>query len=249
MLPSDFLRLPVAHRALHDRAAGRIENSRAAIRAAIAAGYAIEIDLQLSSDGVPVVFHDDDLDRLTGDTGPVSARTARELASLALTGGNETIPTLAEVLDIVAGQVPLLVEIKDQTPFTGDLERATAALLDGYEGPLAVMGFNPETVVLMADLAPGIARGLTTCDYSAGDWPDLTEAERARLRDIPDYDRAGASFISHDHRDLDRPRVAELKAQGAVILCWTLRSAEEEAQARRVAANVTFEGYRAAIPS
>ncbi|MDB6454009.1 glycerophosphodiester phosphodiesterase family protein [Falsirhodobacter sp. 20TX0035] len=249
MLPPDFLRLPVAHRALHDRAAGRIENSRAAIRAAIAAGYAIEIDLQLSSDGVPVVFHDDDLDRLTDRTGPVAARTAQDLSAIPLIGGDETIPTFAEVLEIVAGQVPLLVEIKDQTPFTGDLERATAALLKGYDGPVAVMGFNPETVVRMAELAPGIPRGLTTCDYSAEDWPHLDEAERARLRDIPDYDRAGASFLSHYHRDLDRPRVAELKAQGAAILCWTIRTPEEEREARRVAANVTFESYPAPIPA
>lgn len=248
-LHPDFLRLPVAHRALHDRAAGRVENSRAAIRAAIAAGYGIEIDLQLSSDGVPMVFHDDVLDRLTGQTGPVRARRAADLSAIPLTGGAEAIPTFVEVLEIVGGQVPLLVEIKDQTPFNGALERATAAALGSYDGPVAVMGFNPETVVLMADLAPHIPRGITTCDYAPADWPDLSEADCARLRGIPDYERAGASFISHQARDLGHPRVAELKAQGAAILCWTIRDAQAERAARSVADNVTFEGYAAAIPA
>lgn len=249
MLHPDFLRLPVAHRALHDRGAGRIENSRAAIRAAIAAGYAIEIDLQLSSDGVAMVFHDDVLDRLTGETGPVRARTAADLATIPLTGGDEPIPTFAEVLDIVAGQVPLLVEIKDQTPFDGLVEQAVADALGGYDGPVAVMGFNPETAVLMAGLSPGIPRGITTCDYAPEDWPHLDEVACDRLRDIPDYERAGAVFISHQSRDLDRPRVAQLKAQGAAILCWTIRDQATEDDARRVADNVTFEGYLAAIPA
>lgn len=248
-LHPDFLRLPIAHRALHDRAAGRVENSRAAICAAIAAGYAIEIDLQLSSDGVAMVFHDDDLDRLTAEAGPVATRTAAELSSIHLTDGGETIPTFAEVLEIVAGQVPLLVEIKDQRPFTGALERATAKALAEYDGPVAVMGFNPESVVLMAGLAPQIPRGLTTCDYRAADWPDLTEEECTRLREIPDYDRAGASFISHQARDLHRSRVAELKAQGAAILCWTIRAFQFEVEARRIAQNVTFEGYLPKIPA
>ena len=249
ILHPDFLCLPVAHRALHDRAAGRVENSRAAIRAAITAGYGVEIDLQLSSDNVPMVFHDDVLDRLTGETGPVRARTAAALCAIPLTDGDEGMPTFAEVLDIVAGQVPLLVEIKDQTPFDGTLERATARALGGYDGPVAVMGFNPETVVLMAGLAPRIPRGITTCDYAPTDWPTLSKDACARLRGIPDYHRAGASFISHQALDLDNPRVAELKSQGAAILCWTIRSAKAEAAARRVADNVTFEGYAAVIPA
>ena len=120
-LPPAFLRLPIAHRALHDRAQGRPENSRAAIRAAIAAGYGIEIDLQASADGVAMVFHDDDLGRLTGATGPVRARTAAELGAIRLTDAEDGIPTLAEVLEIVAGRVPLLIEIKDQSGEMGDL--------------------------------------------------------------------------------------------------------------------------------
>ncbi|MFN3577466.1 MAG: glycerophosphodiester phosphodiesterase family protein [Tabrizicola sp.] len=252
-LPEAFLRLPVAHRALHDRAAGRIENSPAAIRAAVEAGYAIEIDLQLSADGVPMVFHDEDLDRLTDETGPLHARTAAELGRIRLTGGEDRIPTLAEALDLIAGRVPLLIEIKDQSltmgPTDGRLEAATAAALKGYRGEVALMSFNPASVAHLARLAPDLPRGLTTSAYDPEDWAPLPPATCDRLRGIPDYDATGSSFISHEARDLARPRVGELKAQGAAILCWTIRSPEEEAQARLHADNVTFEGYLAARPA
>jgi len=253
VLPEGFLRLPIAHRALHDIAGGRPENSSAAIRAAIAAGYGIEIDLQPSRDGRAMVFHDNTLDRLTAETGPIRARDAVGLGRIALAGGAEGIPTLAEVLALVAGRVPLLAELKDQHGRMGEtsgmLERAVAADIAGYNGPLAVMSFNPHMVRRMAELAPGVPRGLVSCRYAAADWPMLDEATRARLRAIPDYAGAGCGFISHQVDDLGAPRVAELKAGGAAILCWTVRSAEVEARARLVADNITFECYRAAIPA
>jgi glycerophosphoryl diester phosphodiesterase len=252
-LPESFLRLPIAHRALHDRAQGVIENSRLAIRAAIAAGYGIEIDLQLSSDGVAMVFHDEALDRLTGETGLVNARTATDLGRIRLRDSADTIPTLAEVLDLIGGRVPLLIEVKDQSltlgATDGRLEAATAATLQSYRGDVALMSFNPHAVALLADLAPHLPRGLTTSAYDPADWAPLPAAACDRLRAIPDYDATGASFISHEARDLARPRVAELKAQGAAILCWTIRSPQAEAEARRYADNITFEGYPAPLPA
>jgi len=252
MLPEVFLTTPIAHRALHDRAAGRPENSRAAVRAAVEAGYGIEMDLQPSSDGVPMVFHDYDLRRLTGTAGRVRGHTAAELGKMVLLGGDEGIPTLAEVLAIVDGKVPLLIEIKDQDGAmgadVGPLEEAAAALLRAYRGPLAVMSFNPHSVAAFHAAAPEIPVGLTTSAYAAADWPLLPAAVREDLRAIPDYDRVGASFISHEAADLGSARVAELKARGAAILCWTIRSPEAEAKARAVAANITFEGYLAAKP-
>ena len=252
-LPADFLRRPLAHRGLHDRKAGVIENSRAAIRAALAAGYGIEIDLQLSADGAAMVFHDAALGRLTAETGRVRERRAAELGAIALKGGGETIPTFAEVLEIVAGRAPLLVEIKDQDgamgPDTGTLERAAARDLAGYAGPVAVMSFNPHAVAAFAEAAPGIPRGLTTEAWRPSLSHPVARARRAELRAIPDYDRVGACFISHEAADLARPRVAELRAAGAAVLCWTIRSEAAERKARRVAQNITFEGYRAAIPA
>jgi glycerophosphoryl diester phosphodiesterase len=252
-LPDSFLKRPIAHRALHDRAAGRIENAPAAIRAAVEAGYAIEIDLQLSKDGVAMVFHDEELDRLTDETGPVNARTEEELRRIRLKGTSDTIPSLAEVLDLIGGKVPLLIEIKDQTlvmgPTDGRLEAATAEALAGYRGDVAVMSFNPHSVAHMARLAPQLPRGITTSAYDPDDWAPVPPDVCDRLRAIPDYDATGSSFISHEGRDLGRERVAELKAQGATILCWTIRSLADEALARKVADNVTFEGYPAAVPA
>ncbi|WP_299651579.1 glycerophosphodiester phosphodiesterase family protein [uncultured Tateyamaria sp.] len=250
-LPAAFLGAPLAHRALHDVTDGRPENSRAAIRAAIKHGYGIEIDVQLSADNQAMVFHDYALDRLAHGTGPVRVVPAGTLSETPLKGGDEGIPILTEVLTLVAGQVPLLIEIKDQDGAMGDaigpLEQATADALQGYAGPVALMSFNPHSVARMGELCPDIPRGIVTSSYKAADWP-LNDETRDHLRTIPDFDRVGASFISHEITDLDRPRVADLKAKGANILCWTVKSPEQEAQARQVAQNITFEGYLAPHP-
>ena len=248
-LPDSFLARPIAHRGLHDRAAGRVENSLASISAAADAGYGIEIDLQCTRDDQAVVFHDYDLKRLTFEMGPVAQRSAAELGQVALRDDAGTIPTLTQVLEVVAGRVPLLVEIKDQDGQmghdTGKLGAAVAAALDGYEGDVALMSFNPHHIVEMARLCPDRPRGLVTDPYRPDDWPTLPRPTCERLAGIPDFDHVQASFISHNVRDLDAPRVIDLKRQGARILCWTVRSAEVEAEARKVADNVTFEGYTA----
>ena len=251
-LPTAFVKIPLAHRGLHDVADGRPENSRASIRAAMAAGYGIEIDLQLSADGQAMVFHDYQLNRLTRETGAVRLRTAAELADIELIGAAEGIPTLEQVLALVDGQVPLLIEIKDQDGAmgtdVGPLEAAAAAAIAHYKGPVAVMSFNPNSVAEMARIAPTVARGIVTGAYIPEEEPfsaDICDV----LREIPDYERTGSAFISHEDRDLSRPRVAELKAAGARILCWTIKSPEQEAKARRIAENITFEGYCAALPA
>lgn len=251
-LPAAFVRCPIAHRALHDRGRRRIENSASAIRAARAAGYGIEIDLQLSADGVAMVFHDEELGRLTGEAGPLNARSAAELGRIKLSGSDDTIPTFAQVLSLIGGAVPLLVEIKDQTltmsQTDGRLEQATARDLENYSGEVALMSFNPHSVAHMVRLCPVRPRGLTTSAYES-DWAPLSAVTRDTLREIPDYDRTLSTFISHEAGDLARPRVADLKAQDATILCWTIRSPQAEAEARKIADNITFEGYAAPFPA
>lgn len=244
-LPPEFITRPIAHRALHG--AGRVENSRAACAAAIAAGYGIELDIQPAADGTPMVFHDYDLLRLTGQSGPIADRSPSELSQITLSGSDEPIPSLAEILDLVAGQVPLLIEIKDQDrglgPEIGPLQDRVAALLARYRGPVAVMSFNPETVARFGAVAPDLPRGVTSCDFNEADWPGVAQKRRDRLAAIADFDAVGACFVSHDHRDLASPAIAALKAREVPVLCWTIRSAEAEAAARRFADNVTFEGY------
>jgi glycerophosphoryl diester phosphodiesterase len=248
-LPPAFLTTPIAHRGYHSLDEGRPENSLGAFRAAIASGYGIELDVQQSADGQAMVFHDDDLDRLTHRTGPVKNHKADVLNSFLLRGSDEPIPTLGQVLALVAGRVPLLIEIKDNlgtmAETEGRLEQAVADALANYHGPVAVMSFNPHAVAHMARIAPDIPRGLTTEAYDPAHNAPIPPAVCDRLRDIPDYDATGSAFISHQASDLNRPRVAALKSQGAAILCWTIRSPEEEAEARKIAHNITFEGYAA----
>jgi glycerophosphoryl diester phosphodiesterase len=248
-LPQAFLTTPIAHRGLHG--AGGPENIIAAAQAAIDAGYGIELDIQPASDGTPMVFHDYALTRLTGQSGVVSDKSVAELGSFGLLGSAETVPTLAQFLKVVAGQVPLLVEIKDQDGSNGenigDLHLHVAKALEGYDGPLAMMSFNPHIVTAFHKAAPDIAVGLTTCAYKAAHWPTISDDRRADLAAITDFDSSGASFISHDHFDLDNPRVDALAAQGVPVLCWTIRSQDQETAARRIVKNITFEDYAPAI--
>ena len=248
-LPAAFFTRPIAHRALHDVTAGRAENSLKAIKAAIDAGYGIEVDVQISADGVPMVFHDYDLGRLTGATGPVAQRTAQALGAIPLLHDGDGIPTLAQVLALMAGRVPLLIELKDQDgqlgPDIGLLGAAVAAILQNYTGLVAVMSFNPHAVAELQTLLPEVPRGITTGAYRPENWPTIPAQVLDHLRAIPDYDHVGACFISHRDTDLTSPRVAALKAQGAHIFCWTVTSPQAEAAARKIADNITFEGYLA----
>jgi glycerophosphoryl diester phosphodiesterase len=249
-LDSAFLGAPVAHRGLHNRTWA--ENSFEAFEAAQAAGYGIELDVQLTSDGRAVVFHDYDLDRLTGEPGLVRDGTLAEITALPLTGGGR-IPSLADVVRTFAGRTPLLIEIKDQSdglsPTDGALEAAVADDLKAATGPLAVMSFNPHSVFEMRDRAGSVARGLVTTDFTRDPWGDASAARRAALSEIPDFAAAGASFVSHHHADLDMPAIARLRAADVPVLCWTIRSPDAEAAARRVVQNITFEGYAAPFPS
>ena len=246
-LPSAFIDVPIAHRALHDSLKGRPENSLAAVQAAVDANYGIEIDIQKSSDATAMVFHDYDLGRLTQGRGAVNQRSAEELNAIPLIGGGGAgIPTLAEVLQIVSGQVPVLIEIKDQDralgPEVGQLEAAVAKAINDYSGPVAVMSFNPHSVAAMQTLAPDVPRGLVTEYFRPEVWKGPQDQMDA-LTHIEDFERVGASFISHNIRDLQCKRVSALKAQGARILTWTVRSYEQERNARFIAENITFEGY------
>ncbi len=252
LLPDTFLKIPLAHRGLHDRDQGRLENSLPAVEAAINAGYGIEIDVQMTSDSQAIVFHDYELSRLTTEQGIVRRHTLAELADVQLQGDAGPVPSLEQVLELVAGQVPLLVEIKDQDgnlgSDVGPLESAVGEALTGYEGPVGVMSFNPHSVGAMQTLLPYAPRGLVTAAFEPDHWP-LPEQRALELARIPDFARVGASFISHDARDLENPRVKELRDSGANVLCWTIRSPEEEAMARKFAENVTFEGYLPAVPA
>ncbi|MEM9709241.1 MAG: glycerophosphodiester phosphodiesterase family protein [Pseudomonadota bacterium] len=246
-LPRALLDRPIAHRGFHGP--GRPENSVSAGLSAAKRGFGIEIDVQLSGDGQAMVFHDATLDRMTGESGDIRARNAADLETIPLAGSDETISSLAAFLGEINGQVPVLIEIKDQSGVLGPgdtaIEQSVAAAIvaAGARETVAVMSFNPESVAKMADLLPNIPRGLVTDPFSPTEWTDVPQARLAHLRDMADYDRVSAQFISHNAKDLDAPPVASVRAKGGAVLCWTIRSPAEEATARRFADNVTFEGY------
>ncbi len=243
-LPPALLIPPVAHRGLHGRDIP--ENSPAGFAATFERGYGIELDVQMSSDGEAMVFHDYELSRLTAEKGPVRQRSAAELGAITLANG-EGIPTLESVLKLVSGQVGVLVEIKDQDgalgPDLGPLEQRVAEVLNAYHGPVAVMSLNPHAIYLMQELAPNVPRGLVTSPFSPEHWPLVPRARADELAEIPDFEACGASFISHQFQALDMPAVNRIRQGGDPVLSWTIRSEDEEFQARRQADNITFEGY------
>ena len=153
-----------AHRGLHTQDKQVAENSLPAFAAAVAAGYGMELDVQLSKDGQVVVFHDDTLDRVTGVQGRVDAFTWEELQKMQLCGGAERMPLFTEVLAVVAGKTPLIVELKSG-PRNRELCQKTLALLREYEGPFCVESFDPTVVAWFKNNAPDILRGQLADDY------------------------------------------------------------------------------------
>ncbi len=159
MAKLDWLKRPIAHRGLHDASKGVIENSASAVEAAIARGLAIEVDLQCAKDNKPVVFHDGTLDRLTEEVGPVISRSASELTSIPLRGSKDRILSLRDLLALIDGRVPLLIEIKSKWDDDDRYEANIASELASYRGPVAVMSFDPNCVARFKTLLPSLPRG------------------------------------------------------------------------------------------
>lgn len=208
-----------AHRGLHGK--GIVENSRAAFRAAIMAGDGIECDVRIARDGRPMVFHDATLGRLAGHPGSVAALTAAELGEVALVGTSETVPTLDEMLALVDGRVPLLIEMKADGRRVGRDCLAVRRALEGYRGAVAVMAFNPEVSRWFARHAPYVTRGLVLTRNGDRRW-------RARLRLHLALWRARPDFLACDVRDFPSSFAASQRARGLPILGWTVRGAAPE---------------------
>lgn len=235
---------PIAHRGLHDAAAGTVENTAAAFAAAMAAGYAIECDLQLSADGEAMVFHDDRLERLTAASGPVAARTAAELRRIAFRAGRDGMASLADLLDQVAGRVGLVIEIKSR--FDGDLRLAerAAAVTEAYDGRFALMSFDPEVVAFLRARVPGVARGIVADDMTHAEWAALSLPRRLAMRHMWHVDETAPHFLSYDQARLPSPASRGFRSAGRPVICWTVRSAEAASRALRWCDQITFEGYR-----
>lgn len=236
---------PIAHRGLHDPSKGVVENSLGSLRAALVKGYAVECDLRLSRDGKVFVFHDDDLDRLTGDSGAFDARDAGELRQISLSGSEDKIASLENWLATAQGAVPLILELKSD--FSGNLAlaAAVAAVLGGYEGPVAVKSFDPGLIAVMRSMDAPWPLGMVAQD-SYGDFVGLSQTQCIRLSRFTHASETTPDFLSWRAADLPQP-VCELAraCAGIPVMTWTIRSPEQAAVARRHADQIVFEGFEA----
>ena len=222
---------PFAHRGLHGD--GRIENSRAAFEAAIAAGSGIELDVQASADGEAMVFHDYELDRLTDGFGALRTLGSLELRRIRLKDSDETIPTLAEILTLIGGRTPLLIELKSPGRRVAQLCRAVQRALHDYRGTVAVMSFNPEIGHHFARQAPQLLRGLVVTEQGKG-VRGLIERPLALWR-------SHADFLAYDIRDLPSRFADARRARGMPVLTWTVRTPADRARAAEHAGQIIYE--------
>lgn len=231
--PSWLTHTPFAHRGLHS--AGVPENSLAAAKAAIARGFGIECDIQRSADNRAIVFHDWELERLTGENGKVCDLTSEKFGSLRLAGSSETPVTLERFLDDVAGRAPLLIEIKSKPDYEIDPICSDVSFqLARRSGSFAVMSFDPRVPQWFALHAPNLPRGLVGTD-------SILEGFEGMWRDPDCLEKAAPDFLAIDLRDVDHPAATAWRGQGKPVLTWTVRSAEDRGKALNFADAIIAE--------
>ena len=224
--------LPVAHRGYHDMNKTVWENTLSAFSRAVEAGFAIECDVQLAADSVPVVFHDHDLERLCGIRGDVRERTSAELGMLAIGGTSDRIPTLKQMLKLVAGRVPLVIEIKGRAGEDDGFAEAVLEALEGYEGKVALMSFDHH---ILKDLKK-----------AGSPYPVGLKAEGMKTEDMLHHDDAkhlGLDFISYHHGHLPNSFVTAQRQAGMPVITWTVRDENARAHTYTHADQMTFEGF------
>lgn len=244
-----FLR-PIAHRGLHNAGAGIVENTPEAFAAAIAKGYGIECDLRPAANGVPIVFHDDTLDRLIHDSGPVSLLTAADLTRVRFRDADTRILSFAELLELVGGRAALLVEVKGEwDPPDMVFLRQVADLAWRYRGPLALMSFDPQIMAVLGTMTPGVPRGIISGLYRSGDpegWWDskLTPERQERLSHLLESRQAAPHFYAYHVKALPTPVTQFVReVLGLPLFTWTVRTEEDKAAAHQWADAPIFEGY------
>jgi glycerophosphoryl diester phosphodiesterase len=241
-----FLR-PIAHRGLHNAKRGIIENTGPAFEAAIAKGYGIECDVRPAAGSLPVVFHDETLNRLVESHGPVAKVKARELKALSHRVGGAPILTFAELLDLVEGRVPLLVEIKSEwDPLDNGFVSEVAALASAYKGPIALMSFDPVVMASVKKLAPNVARGIVSGRYAGSGWwtRRIGRKRAAGLRSLLESGPVVPDFYAYEVNALPTPVTEYVrKVDGLALFTWTVRTPKQRQIAKNWADAMIFEGF------
>lgn len=245
---SQFVR-PIAHRGFHNLDAGRVENSQTAFEAAIAHGFGIECDLRPAAGGLPVVFHDETLERVTTATGAIADYSAEGLRHVRYPKCKTPVMTFAALLDLVAGRVPVLAEIKSEwTPPNQAFLIEIARLATAYNGPLALMSFDPAVMVVVRSLAPAVPRGLVSGSYKDGNgetwWADKINTARGdALANLLESGPVDPAFYAYHVKDLPTPvtRYAR-QVLGLPLFTWTVRTAADRDTTAKWADAPIFEG-------
>lgn len=234
---------PIAHRGLHNRV-DVIENTADAAEAAIARGFPIECDVQLTADGEAVVYHDFVLDRLTEGLGRLDQQTAAALAAVSFKATANRIEPLAAFLDRVAGRVPVIIEVKSRFDGHLALVQRTADVVRGRTAPLAVMSFDPTLMATFREIAPATPHGIVAeAHYNEKDWACLDAETRRDLTHFLHIDRSRPNFIAWKVNDLPGTVPAIAHHFGMPVLTWTVRNTDDRQRAAAYADQMIFEGF------
>lgn len=245
--PGWLVAKPIAHRGLHNKAEGVIENTLSAAEAAVARGFPIELDLQLTGDEEAVVFHDFELDRLTGETGLVAERRLSDLTRIGIAGakGGDRIPSFKDFLGAIAGRTPLVVEIKSK--FNGDMRLTKRALeiLKDYSGPFVIKSFDPDIVAYLREHAPEITRGfIGELEYASKADSFLTPEKKHRMANLLHFAETQPHFLSWRVKDIPCASTHLSRLLGNLpVMTWTVRNPEDRARAEAYADQMVFEGF------
>lgn len=229
---NDYL---IAHRGFHNEE--NPENTLPAFKRAIENGYAIELDVQQISDGTIIVFHDKKLNRLTGKDGYTKNLNKEDLADCHILGTENTIPLLTDVLELVNGQVPLLIEIKNDYK-VGEPEKEIINQLKDYNGQFAIQSFNPYVVQYIKQKAPEMIVGQLSSFFKGEKMSFIKRYVLKRLKFVKSFN---ADFISYNAENLPNKYVNRYKE--LPLLAWTIRSQEEYDRVAPICTTIIFEGF------
>lgn len=240
---------PIAHRGLHNKDIA--ENSITAYKAAIDKGYNIEIDVHMSSDGELLVFHDYSLERVCGIDKKISTISTKELNNYKLSGTEDIIPTLKEVLELIDGKVGLLIEIKYRfdNVYKNIAEKVYESVKD-YKGKVAIQSFSPFVMKWFKYNAPDMIRGLLATAYDDMKLPSIIKKSMkgfSRLIGKKVIGKLQLDFIAYNILSFPSPIMEFYKSKGMPLLTWTVRKIEDIDKAKKYADNIIFENLEIAV--
>lgn len=230
---------PIAHRGVHTKDIP--ENSLSAFENALKNNYAIELDVQFTKDKEVVVFHDENLKRMTNDTRNIEDVNYDELKNLRLGNTNEIIPTLEEVLELVDSKVAILIEIKDCKDYI-ELSEKTYEILKGYEGNYAIQSFNPFILEWYKNNASEVVRGQLSGTFTEGS-ESLNSFEKFVLKNMLLNFKSKPNYIGYELEGIPKSKLESLRKKGVPIIVWTVKNKEDMEKAYKYSDNITFENF------